>query len=214
MPVTPSCSLGIPKHDIAQRVTSGYCEAFWTDVTAGSENLAKLPRTLKVFRAQFGFHDTVVATSSQTAALRAWGTRQNLFADGSAQLATDQSAIDAALKYPEQPLRRAVGTNEPFSLAPVALPTVPDLPRQPQQVAKARSPRPAPADRSKLDSAETLIRKLETERKQEEAELRREEDALAQRRTSAQEVYVKVRKKANDAVEAALRDYRKAGGTD
>ena len=146
--------------------------------------------------------------------MRAWGTRQNLFADASAQLATDQSAIDAALKHPEQPLRRAVGTNEPFSLAPVALPTVPDLPRKPQKLAKARSPRPAPADRSKLDSAETLLRKLETERKQEEAELRREEDALAQRRTAAQEAYVKDRNKANDAIETARRDYLKAGDTD
>ena len=167
-----------------------------------------------MFQAQFGFHDTVVATSSQTAALRAWGTRQNLFADGSAQLATDQSAIDAALKHPEQPLRRAVGTNEPFSLVSVALPTVPDLPRKPQKLAKSRSPRPEPVDRSKLDSAETLLRELEAKQKQEKAELRREEDAFAQRRTAAQEAYVKDRKKANDAIEAARRDYLKAGGTD
>ena len=166
-----------------------------------------------MFQAQFGFHDTVVATSSQTAALRAWGTRQNLFADGSAQLATDQSAIDAALKYPEQPLRRAVGTNEPFSLAPVALPTVPDLPRKPQKPAKPKAPRPEPADRSKLDRAESLLRDLEAKRKQEEAELRREEDALAQRHAVAQETYVKNRKKANDAIEAARREYVKAGGT-
>ena len=167
-----------------------------------------------MFQAQFGFHDTVVATSSQTAALRAWGTRQNLFADGSAQLATDQSAIAAALKYPEQPLRRAVGTNEPFSLVSVALPTVPDLPRKPQKPVKPQAPRPAPADRSKLDSAETMLRELEAKRKQEEVELRREEDALAQRRVATQEAYVTGRKKANDAVEAARRDYLKAGGTD
>ena len=125
-----------------------------------------------------------------------------------------QGAIEEALKHPEQPLRRAVGTNEPFSLAPVALPTVPGLPRKPQKTVKPQASRPAPADRSKLDSAETLLRELETERRQEETELRREEDVLAQRRTAAQEAYVKDRKKANDAIEAARRDYLKAGGTD
>ena len=176
--------------------------------------MAKSPRILKVFQAQFGFHDTVVATSSQTAALRAWGTRQNLFADGSAHLATDQSAIDAALKHPDQTLRRAVGSNEPFSLAPVELPTIPDLPRKPQKSAEPHKPPPAPADRSKLDRAETLRRELEAKRKQEEAEFRREEDALAQRRAAAQEAYVRKRKQANSDVESARRDYRTAGGTD
>jgi hypothetical protein len=36
----------------------------------------------KVFQAQFGFYDTVVAAPSQVAALRAWGIHQNLFAGG------------------------------------------------------------------------------------------------------------------------------------
>ena len=41
-------------------------------------------RRLKVFQAQFGFYDTVVAASSQAAALRAWGIHQTLFANGEA----------------------------------------------------------------------------------------------------------------------------------
>jgi hypothetical protein len=52
--------------------------------------MAKAPgRKLKVFQAQFGFHDSVVAAPSQTAALRAWGTRQNLFGEGQARLTED-----------------------------------------------------------------------------------------------------------------------------
>ena len=49
-------------------------------------------RKLKVFQAQFGFYDTVVAAPSRAAALRAWGTHQNLFASGEAKVATDEAA--------------------------------------------------------------------------------------------------------------------------
>jgi hypothetical protein len=64
-------------------------------------------RRLKVFQAQIGFYDTVVATPSQAAALRAWGVRQDLFAAGQARIADDAQAIDAALAHPDTPLRRA-----------------------------------------------------------------------------------------------------------
>ena len=53
-----------------------------------------------MFQAQLGFYDSVVAVPSQPAALRAWGTHQNLFAQGQAWLATDQAAIKAALEHP------------------------------------------------------------------------------------------------------------------
>ncbi|RYF99054.1 MAG: cell envelope biogenesis protein TolA, partial [Caulobacteraceae bacterium] len=71
-----------------------------------------------MFQAQFGFYDTVVAAPSQAAALRAWGVRQNLFADGTARLTDDSQAVEAALAHPETPLRRAVGSSEPFALEP------------------------------------------------------------------------------------------------
>jgi len=87
-------------------------------------------RKLKVFRAQFGFHDAVVAAASQTAALRAWGTRQNLFASGEAMVTTDEAAVAAALEHPETLLRRAVGSTDPFQLEPASMPKVPDAPRR------------------------------------------------------------------------------------
>jgi hypothetical protein len=69
-------------------------------------------RKLKVFQAQFGFYDTVVAAPSQAAALRAWGTRQNLFASGDAKVVTDEAAVAAATAQPETPLRRAIGSTD------------------------------------------------------------------------------------------------------
>ena len=87
-------------------------------------------RRLKVFQARFGFHDSVVAAPSQAAALRAWGVRQNLFADGDAAVADDPQAVAAALAHPETPLRRAAGSNRPFALDPVGLPEWPDEPRR------------------------------------------------------------------------------------
>ena len=87
-------------------------------------------RKLKVFQAQFGFYDTVVAAPSQAAALRAWGVNQNLFASGEAKLTTDEAAITAATAHPETPLRRAVGSSDPFALEPTSLPDVPDAPKK------------------------------------------------------------------------------------
>ena len=57
-------------------------------------------RKLKVFQAQLGFYDTVVAAPSQAAALRAWGVHQNLFADGLARITDEEHAVEAALAQP------------------------------------------------------------------------------------------------------------------
>jgi hypothetical protein len=57
-------------------------------------------RKLKVFQAQFGFYDTVVAAPSRAAALHAWGSRQDLFANGQAKVTTDEAAVAAAPTIP------------------------------------------------------------------------------------------------------------------
>src|SRR5262249_18712512 len=87
-----------------------------------------------------GFYDTVVAAASRAAALKAWGSRQNLFRDGSAKETQDQEAIAAARAKPGVVLRRAAGSNAPFSENP-GLPTVPKgPPKKPEkkEAAKAR----------------------------------------------------------------------------
>jgi hypothetical protein len=175
-------------------------------------------RKLKVFQAQFGFYDTVVAAPSQAAALRAWGVNQNLFASGEATVATDEAAIAAATAHPETPLRRAVGSHDPFALEPISLPEVPAAPKKAavKPAAKARPAVPArpPADRSKLDAAEKDLGDLDEARKREEADFRREAEDLETRRTAAQEAYVQGRKAATAKVVEARTAYRKAGGSD
>jgi hypothetical protein len=175
-------------------------------------------RKLKVFQAQFGFYDTVVAAPSRAAALRAWGIRQDLFASGEAKETTDAAAIAAATAQPETPLRRAVGSTDPFALEPTSLPKVPDAPKKaaakPLAKSKPAAPAKPPANRSKLDAAEKALRALDERRKAEEADLRREEDELEARREASQAAYVEARKAAAGKVVDARSEYRKAGGED
>ncbi len=177
-------------------------------------------RKLKVFVAQMGFYDSAVAASSQTAALRAWGTHQNLFASGQARLSDDKQAIEAALASPETPLRRLVGTDHPFELNPKGLPDIPDAPKRWAENVhdKRPSPRPAkkpkPVSRKGLDAAEAALRKVDDDRKREEADLRRRQDELDGEREASQTRYVEQRKLATSAVVEARTAYRKTGGTD
>ncbi|MGD9982077.1 MAG: hypothetical protein AB7H66_04975 [Hyphomonadaceae bacterium] len=59
--------------------------------------MAKLPPRIKVFRTRIGFHDWVVATSSQANALEAWDVSRNLFATGEAEVTHDAKEIELAL---------------------------------------------------------------------------------------------------------------------
>ena len=101
-----------------------------------------MPRPLKVFQAHLGFYDTAVAAPSRAAALKAWGSRQNLFREGVASETKDAQAVTAALAKPGVVLRRPVGTNAPFSENP-DLPKVPNVPKkEPPTTAQAKSPPP------------------------------------------------------------------------
>lgn len=175
-------------------------------------------RKLKVFQAQFGFYDTVVAAQSQAAALRAWGVNQNLFASGEATVTTDEAAVAAATAHPEIPLRRAVGSSDTFALKPTSLPNVPHAPKKAvvKVVSKAQSavpPRPV-ADRSMLDAAEKALGALDEIRKREDAEFWREAEDLEARRATAKSAYVEARKAATSKVVDARTAYRNAGGAD
>jgi hypothetical protein len=66
--------------------------------------MAKLPPRIKVFRTRIGFHDWVVATSSQANALEAWDISRNLFATGEAEITNDPKDIDAALSNIGKPV--------------------------------------------------------------------------------------------------------------
>ena len=169
-------------------------------------------RKLKVFQAQIGFHETVVAAPSRAAALRAWGTHQDLFADGQARLTTDARATEAALAHPETPLLRPMGSAGPFEPDPVNPPLAPRA----RKLAKARTtlpPRPA-VDRRALAASETALRRLEDAHRRDEAKSMHEAKELQVRRSNAQEAFERARKAAVTAVERARKAFEKAGGRD
>jgi hypothetical protein len=173
-------------------------------------------RKLKVFQAQFGFFDTVVAAPSQVAALRAWDAHQNLFANGAARLATDEAAKAAALDQPGTVLRRAVGSAEPFALEPASLPAAPAARTKtsvesPPKL-KPSAPRPTGADRSDLDAAEKALRVIDANRAREEAAFRDRRAELDAARETAQIRYVRDRAAAEARMKAARAAYGKAGG--
>ena len=181
----------------------------------------RLDRKLKVFAVQIGFYDTIVAAASQATALRIWETRQNLFASGQARVIDDPKAVQAALAQPGIPLRRVIGTNNPFELNPVGLPDIPDAPNKRangiaanRSFAKPGKAAKRPADRLKLDKAEASLRQIDDSRKVEEADLRKRQGALDDERSAKQSSYIEHRKAATAAVVAARQLYRKAGGTD
>ncbi|CAN7483389.1 hypothetical protein [Caulobacter sp. LjRoot300] len=197
--------------------------------------MAKTPvRRLKVYAAQFGFHDSVVAAPNQAAALAAWGTRQNLFADGRATVTDDPAAIAAAMAHPEIPLRRAVGSTDPFGLEP-GLPDVPDPPRRTRPdlklVHKAKPAKavpdlelrdlaepepepepPPPPDRSRLDAAQAHLADIHRKRLAEEADLKARRAALEADELSARRRWSADRKAAEAEIDRARRAYRAEGG--
>lgn len=73
-----------------------------------------MARKLKVFRAHLGFYDTIVAASSQKAALEAWGAGANEFHQGFAAETKEPALIAAALERPGIVLRRQFGTKGAF----------------------------------------------------------------------------------------------------
>lgn len=179
--------------------------------------MAKAPRRLKVYQAQFGFHDSVVAAPNQAAALAAWGIRQNLFAEGRAEVSDDPAAVDAALAHPEIPLRRAIGSGDPFTLEP-NLPQVPDTPKRPKPVlkvvpkAKAPEPKRPPADRSEVEASERQLTAINERRIEEEAEFQRRRDALEAEETASRRRWAAERKAAEAKLDKARRAYRAQGG--
>lgn len=65
---------------------------------------------LKVYRTPIGFHDAYVAAPSQKAALEAWGTEANLFAQGLAEQITDPALSAEPLSSPGQVIRKLRGS--------------------------------------------------------------------------------------------------------
>jgi hypothetical protein len=65
---------------------------------------------LKVFVSSDGMTDYVVATTSKTKALAAWGSSQDLFKGGLAHETDDPALVKAATAQPGEVLRRPAGS--------------------------------------------------------------------------------------------------------
>ncbi|MGD9739941.1 MAG: hypothetical protein AB7O56_15675 [Bauldia sp.] len=195
-------------------------------------------RKLKVFQTRIGFHDLLIATGSRAAALRAFGTKQDLFAQGLASQIEDPELVAAASAHPDTVLRRPAGSDIPFGIGS-AKPRLDDIDPEgatkeeaatvkPAGGRKASPPPPPPPSRRKLDRAEAALAELEQEQEEADADLQRQIDAIeaeedrlrARRRALNAERDAKNRmwrtriSDATDEVTRERRAYREAGGKD
>lgn len=164
-----------------------------------------MPRALKVYRSRLGFFETVVAAPSQKAALKAWSVHQDLFAAGEAELTTDPDAVRAARAHPGEPLKRAVGSHDPFALD--AAPKSPPAPRGERK----REPPPKP-DRARLDAAEARLQRVEDEQARGEADFFDRREALEAEAAAARKRWAAEAKDARAEAQRARRAFAKAGG--
>jgi hypothetical protein len=170
-----------------------------------------------------------VAVPSQAAALKAWGSRQNLFRDGLAKSSEDKAAIAAALAKPGVVLRRPAGSNAPYSENP-GLPRIADMPKKkaeknPPALHAVKAPQPAkgpvakpramkepaakPPDRTLLDAAEKALADLKREEQRALAALDRRKAALDEETHSARTDFRNRRAKYEQALIDARRAYQR-----
>jgi hypothetical protein len=106
----------------------------------------------KTFTTEQGFFELAVAASSRAAALRAWGMKHDLFAQGLARESKDKQAA-ATLAQPGVVLKRPLGSKGTFGTESV-LPKVKNVP--PKTKKKARA-----GDRDAREKAAKALKELD-----------------------------------------------------
>jgi colicin import membrane protein len=86
---------------------------------------------LKTFTTEQGFFELAVAAPSRAAALRAWGMKHDLFAQGLARQTGDRATVAVTMAKPGMVLRRPLGAKTAFG-------TDAELPKVPAGKAKKR----------------------------------------------------------------------------
>ena len=195
-----------------------------------------MARHLKVFRAHLGFYDTAVAAPSRAAALKAWGSRQNLFREGVAAETKDAQAVTAALAKPGVVMRRPVGSNAAFSENP-GLPQIPDAPkkkpsakaqvksappppelpprREPPRLRLVPPPKPEPAsrprpDRRPVEAAEKALAALKDEEQRAVAAIEKRKAELDEEARRQRADFRERRERCEKALSDARKAYRSA----
>jgi hypothetical protein len=176
-----------------------------------------MARALKTFQAHLGFYDTVVAAPSRAAALKAWGSRQNLFRDGQAKETKDPQAVAAATAKPGVVLRRPVGSNGPFSENP----DLPKVSAQPKlklvhsakteaAPKKKAAPERPPPDRRPIERAEKALAKLREDERRALAEMDARKAALDKEEQRVRSEFRRRREAAEKALAQARVAYQQA----
>jgi hypothetical protein len=171
---------------------------------------------LKVYRTPIGFHDAYVAAPSQKAALEAWGSDNNLFAQKVAEIVTDPALTEEPLAHPGVVVKRLRGTAAE-QLAALG----PDTPKkarskeaveeQPAPEKKPPKPKPKPRpDRSKLAQAEQDLVDAESNHAAAMKAIRDQENALARQRRELELAYRDESERLEDARAGADAAYEKA----
>lgn len=175
---------------------------------------------LKVYRTPIGFHDAYVAAASQKAALEAWGSDSNLFAQKAAEIVTDPALMAEPLEKPGVVIKRMRGTvaEQIAALGPdVPKPkkrVVDDVPKPPAEPKPKPKSEPRP-DRAALTKAEEMLADVERRHRDEQKKMREEEAALLRARREldkAQRVEIEKldseRTSAEAAYESAMQKWR------
>jgi hypothetical protein len=180
--------------------------------------VAKKPerkQKLKVFVTPIGFHDAYVAAPSQKAALEAWGTDSNIFAQGIAEQVTDPTLMEEPLANPGTVIKRVRGSaDEHFAEL--------DRGAARKKAAKAREPEsgkvvelkpkksgPKPS-RDELDAAEEALEKAEKNQRKKIRELDQEMQALERKRRELQRKIEAECDKLAEKAERARANYEQA----
>ncbi|MDB5701256.1 MAG: hypothetical protein JWL66_1455 [Sphingomonadales bacterium] len=175
---------------------------------------------LKVYRTPIGFHDAYVAAPSQKAALEAWGSDNNLFAQKVAEIVTDPALIEEPLAHPGVVVKRLRGTaaEQLAALGPdtkkkpqpkESAEQQPASKSKPAPEKKPQKPKPRP-DRSKLARAEQDLVDAESNHAAAMKAIRDQEIALARQRREVELAYRDESERLEDARAGANAAYEKA----
>jgi len=170
---------------------------------------AKRKQKLKVFRTPIGFHDAFVAAPSQKAALEAWGSDSNLFAQGVAEQVTEPALMQVPLDHPGQVVKVLRGT-EQEQLAALSKQELPKRKSAPKAEIIARRKRGRKPDRAGVEKAEAALEKLESRQADQMARIDREIRQIEKRRAELQRRHEDERDQAQEKIDEERSKYERA----
>jgi len=130
-----------------------------------------MPKKLKTYQTSLGFYDLAISAPSMKAALEAWGAGSNLFHQGAATETDDPDVVAATMARPGVVLRRPAGSKGRFG-EHSELPTSAEVERPRVSRSKTKNKSSAPKISGKAVAKAAVD--FERQRKQREAERRRE----------------------------------------